>query len=81
MYEVSVTVTTTYLVEADNIPDAYEQYHNYDNFICVLHEEETTDEVKPSDGEYSGVLQPSHDEDNEIKNTGKKRNYSNHDWS
>ena len=49
LYEVPVTVTTTYLVEADNIPDAYEQLHNYDNYICVLHEEEVTGDVKRHD--------------------------------
>ena len=49
MYEVRVVQRTTYLVEADNIPDAYEQYHNLDNYICILDEEEVTEKVKRYD--------------------------------
>ena len=79
LYEVTITVTTTYLVKGETSNEAYENYHNQEVF-SVIREEEITDDISPHE-EGEAPYMKSTSSLIHCRDEGKKTSTKNCDWS
>ncbi len=78
-YEVTTIVTTTSMVEADSVSEAYEIFHNNGDYT-VIREDEYTEDIVPLDEGDSPYRQ---DKETGIlmRDSLKKKDTANYDWS